>query len=145
MRDLFKRLTKEELRIGALLWPERNYWRPKTRGDCVNVSRPCPYVACRHNLSVDITVSGTVRIRAGVDALVREASVPGQYQEVWDRQTPNCSLDVAELGGLSYKQLGYVMGRTRQRAEQEVAAALRNFMDALQAAGFAHVEETKAA
>ena len=33
-----KRLTKEEIRIGKLLFPERGYWRPKTRGDCANVA-----------------------------------------------------------------------------------------------------------
>ena len=49
-----KRLTKEELRIGALLYPERSYWRPKTRGDCANVARPCPYVSCKYHLYIDV-------------------------------------------------------------------------------------------
>ena len=28
--------------------------RPRTRGDCKNLPRPCPFIGCRHNLWMDI-------------------------------------------------------------------------------------------
>src|SRR5687768_14427166 len=38
-----KRLTKEELRIGALLYPTPvDVPRPQTRGECKEEARPCP-------------------------------------------------------------------------------------------------------
>src|SRR5690606_7767913 len=58
-----KRLTKEELRIGALLYPERSYWRPTSRGECANVARPCPYVSCKYHLYIDVNPStGSIKV-----------------------------------------------------------------------------------
>jgi hypothetical protein len=49
------RLFNGDQAILALLFPERDYWRPKTRADCAKVKRPCPYVACRYNLYLETT------------------------------------------------------------------------------------------
>ena len=58
-----KRLTKEELRIGALLYPERSYWRPSARGECSNVARPCPYVSCKYHLYIDVNpATGSIKV-----------------------------------------------------------------------------------
>src|SRR5690606_3867534 len=48
-----KRMTKRELEIGRLLYPETDYWKPRTRAECVDGPRPCPFVSCRHHLYVD--------------------------------------------------------------------------------------------
>jgi len=34
--------------------------RPRTRGECSEVVRPCPYVSCRYNLFIDVTRDGSV-------------------------------------------------------------------------------------
>src|SRR5215472_8386676 len=36
-----KRMTKRELELGRLLYPEVEVERPETRADCVNGERPC--------------------------------------------------------------------------------------------------------
>ena len=57
-----KRLTKEEQQISAFLYPERNYWRPSTRGDCANIERPCPFVACRHHIYLEVRCNGGLEV-----------------------------------------------------------------------------------
>lgn len=95
-------ITPEELRIGALLWPER-VQRPKIRGDCANVARPCPYVGCRHHLYLDVRKD---RIAFNVYG-----------REVWDLEH-SCSLDYAELGGMSLQEVADAMSISRERARQ---------------------------
>src|SRR6476659_8340628 len=50
-----KRMTKRELEIGRLLYPETDYWRPESREECVDGPRPCPFVSCKHHLSIDVS------------------------------------------------------------------------------------------
>ncbi len=100
-----KRLTKEELRIGALLYPERTYWRPQTRGDCANVSRPCPYVSCKYHLYIDVNpATGSIKI-----------NFPDL--EVWELQQ-SCALDVAQTGGITLEEVGEILNLTRERIRQ---------------------------
>ena len=108
-----KRLTKEELRIGALLYPERSYWRPKTRGECANVSRPCPYVSCKYHLYIDVNpTTGSIKI-----------NFPDL--EVWEL-THSCALDVAAQGGITLEEVGEILNLTRERIRQvEVRGLLK--------------------
>ncbi|MEE9386700.1 MAG: sigma factor-like helix-turn-helix DNA-binding protein [Nannocystaceae bacterium] len=100
-----KRLTKEELRIGALLYPERSYWRPKRRGDCSNVARPCPYVSCKYHLYIDVNPStGSIKV-----------NFPDR--EVWELGN-SCALDVAEQGGITLEEVGEILNLTRERIRQ---------------------------
>jgi len=100
-----KRLTKEELRIGALLYPERTYWRPKARGECANVSRPCPYVSCKYHLYIDVNpATGSIKI-----------NFPDL--EVWELQH-SCALDVAQTGGITLEEVGEILNLTRERIRQ---------------------------
>lgn len=108
-----RRLTSDERAIGVLLYPERNYWRPTTRDDCANVQRPCPYVACRHNLYLDISPCGeNLRFyNAGL--------------EPWDiLPTASCSLDLADRGRMTLEDIGAAMGVTRERSRQMENTAL---------------------
>ena len=100
-----KRLTKEELRIGALLYPERSYWRPKARGECANVARPCPYVSCKYHLYIDVNpATGSIKI-----------NFPDL--EVWELQH-SCALDVAGQGGITLEEVGEILNLTRERIRQ---------------------------
>ena len=100
-----KRLTKEELRIGALLYPERSYWRPKSRGECANVARPCPYVSCKYHLDIDVNpATGSIKI-----------NFPDL--EVWELQH-SCALDVANTGGITLEEVGEILNLTRERIRQ---------------------------
>ena len=100
-----KRLTKEELRIGALLYPERSYWRPKSRGECANVARPCPYVSCKYHLYIDVNpATGSIKVNF-------------PEREVWELEH-SCALDVAEQGGITLEEVGEILNLTRERIRQ---------------------------
>ena len=58
-----KRMTKRELEIGRLLYPETDYYKPKTRAECVEGPRPCPYVSCKHHLFLDVSArTGAIKL-----------------------------------------------------------------------------------
>lgn len=111
-----KRLTKEELRIGALLYPERSYWRPEARGDCANVARPCPYVSCKYHLYIDVNPNtGSIKVNF-------------PEKEVWELQH-SCALDVAEQGGITLEEVGEILNLTRERIRQVEVRGLMKLKD----------------
>ena len=112
-----KRLTKEELRIGALLYPEKSYWRPAARGECANVARPCPYVSCKYHLYIDVNPrTGSIKI-----------NFPDK--EVWELQN-SCALDVAQQGGITLEEVGEILNLTRERIRQVEVRGLMKLKDA---------------
>ena len=97
--------TAEDLRIGALLYPERSYWRPRTRGDCASVARPCPYVGCKYHLYIDVNPSsGSIKVNR-------------PDQEAWEIEH-SCALDVAQSGGVTLKEVGEILSLSRERIRQ---------------------------
>jgi hypothetical protein len=123
-----KRMTKRELEVGRLLYPESDYSKPDTREECVNGPRPCPYVSCKHHLFIDVSPK-TGAIKLNFPDL-----------EVWE-MGESCALDVADRGGTTLEDVGAIMNLTRERIRQvEVKAlaklealrdmeALRDFVD----------------
>jgi hypothetical protein len=112
-----KRLTKEELRIGALLYPERTYWRPASRGECANVARPCPYVSCKYHLYIDVNPNtGSIKI-----------NFPDK--EVWEL-AQSCALDVAQQGGITLEEVGEILNLTRERIRQVEVRGLEKLREA---------------
>jgi hypothetical protein len=105
-------LTKAELRIGAMLYPERSYWKPTTRGECANAERPCPYVSCKHHLYLDVNRS-TGSIKFNFPDL-----------EPWEMKT-SCVLDVAADGPHTLEHIGTIMNFTRERARQIESSGLK--------------------
>ena len=108
-----KRLTREELRVGAMLYPPVDIPRPKARMECQGHSRPCPWVACKHHLYLDVNPeTGSIKI-----------NFPDL--EPWElRET--CSLDVADRAGITLEEVGEIMNLTRERIRQvEVRGLLK--------------------
>lgn len=100
-----KRLTREELRLGALLNPPVDIPRPQTRAECQGESRPCPWVACKHHLYLDVNPeTGSIKI-----------NFPDL--EPWQLKH-TCALDVADRNGITLEDVGEIMNLTRERIRQ---------------------------
>lgn len=109
-----KRITRASLAAG---WVELGGSapepvRPKTRADCVDGPRPCPWVACKHHLYLDVNPNtGSITI-----------NFPDL--EPWELQH-TCALDVAEADDLTLEAVGDVLNITRERVRQiEVRAVI---------------------
>jgi hypothetical protein len=106
-----KRMTKRELEIGRLLYPETDYWKPRTRAECAEGPRPCPFVSCKHHLYIDVSPrTGAIKL-----------NFPDI--EVWD-MGESCALDVADRGGTTLEDVGAIMNLTRERIRQVEVKAL---------------------
>lgn len=106
-----KRMTKRELEIGRLLFPEQDYWKPRTRAECVEGLRPCPFVSCKHHLFIDVSArTGAIKL-----------NFPDL--EAWE-MTESCALDVADRGGTTLEDVGAIMNLTRERIRQVEVKAL---------------------
>jgi hypothetical protein len=108
-----KRLTKEELRLGALLYPPVDEPRPRMRAECKEGMRPCPWVSCKHHLYLDVNPeTGSIKL-----------NFPDL--EVWDMKE-TCALDVADRNGITLEEVGEIMNLTRERIRQvEVRGLLK--------------------
>lgn len=84
--------------------------RPKTRDDCREGLRPCPWVSCRHHLFLEITPSGNIRI-----------NLPGK--EPWELEN-SCALDMSERGGMTLEDVSRLFSLTRERVRQLEERAL---------------------
>jgi hypothetical protein len=108
-----KRLTKEEIRLGALLYPPEEVDKPKTRAECMTGQRPCPFISCKHHLYLDVNPeTGSIKL-----------NFPDL--EVWEMKE-TCSLDVADRGGVTLEEVGEILNLTRERIRQvEVRGLLK--------------------
>ena len=106
-----RRLSKTELARGKMLYPETDYWKPKTRSECVDMERPCPFVSCKYHLYVDVhPVRGSIKVNF-------------TDLEVWE-MTETCALDIADRGGITLEEVGEIMNLTRERVRQVETAGL---------------------
>lgn len=113
-----KRITRDDLRIGAIMHPPvDDIERPRTRGDCLpggcNAERPCPFVTCKYHLCLDVNPeTGSITI-----------NFPSR--EPWDIPA-TCALDVADAGALTLDEVGEMTNLTRERIRQiEVRGLLK--------------------
>jgi hypothetical protein len=106
-----KRMTKRELELGRLLYPESEYDKPRMREECAGDERPCPYVSCKHHLYLDVSPrTGAIKL-----------NFPDL--EVWEMKE-TCALDVADRGGTTLEDVGAIMNLTRERIRQVEVRAL---------------------
>lgn len=111
-----RRLTKEKLRIGRLLYPEESYWKPRTRAECQSFERPCPFVSCEYHLYLDVSpTTGSIKL-----------NFPDL--EPWELEE-TCTLDVADRGELTLKEVGEIMNLTRERIRQIELRGLEKIRD----------------
>jgi len=110
-----KRMTKRELELGRLLFPpdDSQKPRPRTRGDCAGVERPCPFISCQHHLYLDVSP--------------RTGAIKLNYPDLEPDELPpnaSCALDIADVGGSTLERVGELMNLTRERVRQVEVRAL---------------------
>lgn len=88
--------------------------RPKTRGECAGVERPCPFVSCRFNLYLDI------KEKTRLVMLNFPRLEP-------DEMVDSCALDVAEHGPHINELVALRLNVTKQRIQQIEAMAMHKF------------------
>ena len=92
--------------------------RPRTRGDCIEMDRPCPWVGCRYHLFLEVTRKGT--IQTPVDPEDEEAIAAYLHE-----MTYTCALDAAEEKDFTLEEIGEVLGVTHEGIRQVEAKALK--------------------
>ncbi len=118
-----KRLSKEELAVAEEL-QSVHIDRPGHRSECANGVRPCPYVACKHHLYLDVNPdTGSIKL-----------NFPDL--EVWEMQD-TCALDVADRGGITLEEVGDILNLTRERIRQVEVKGLQKLRETAGGLGLA--------
>ena len=123
-----RRITQLELAAGRAelqaLGADEPYDRPRTRGDCARIPRPCPYVACKYSLYLDVSDTGSIILNF-------PHLEPGQMPA-----EQSCALDLAERGAMTLEDIAVVTNLTRERIRQvEMKALVRRARPAAVAMG----------
>lgn len=79
--------------------------RPRTRGDCKDGPRPCPWVSCSMHLAYDLMP----------ESVAVKDNFPGLELE---HLKETCALDVADKGPQDLEFIGEVMGLVMERVRQ---------------------------
>lgn len=104
--ESMRHIPQKTLRAGAEEVAEvGDYERPKTRGDCVDGERPCPFIACRYHLAVDVH-----QLRGSIKTNHPDVPVESMVE--------TCALDVADRGPVTLEEIGEMLNITRERVRQ---------------------------
>jgi hypothetical protein len=100
-----KRVTLADLALGTEMYPPVELDRPRTRAACGDEPRPCPWVACKHHLYLDVNPeTGSIKI-----------NYPDR--EPWELEH-SCALDIADTGSKTLDEIGEITNLTRERIRQ---------------------------
>lgn len=122
-----KTLSQRQLRhLPVLTLEATDHPRPKTRPECIDGPRPCPYVGCRYHLYLDVDPDrGSVKF-----------NFPEIEPEELEKMPATCALDVAEEGGLTLEEVSkYMNFLSRERTRQVVGALEKKLAHLLRRAG----------
>lgn len=89
--------------------------RPRTRADCIDGPRPCPWVGCRHHLYLEVKPNGSI--------VLNQPDL-----EPWELEQ-SCSLDFRRA--LLFTEIAAILGVTRWRVMQLAQPALARVAQAL--------------
>ncbi|HEY1549250.1 MAG TPA: sigma factor-like helix-turn-helix DNA-binding protein [Kofleriaceae bacterium] len=115
--------------------PVLNDSRPRTRAECVDGPRPCPWVSCVHHL-LDIRERGGTRNERGrifaADFELRTDASRAAAEQFTDSvadhvvsMTSTCALDIAERGESTHLEIGQMTGVSHERIRQLESKGLR--------------------
>ncbi|MGI6681977.1 MAG: sigma factor-like helix-turn-helix DNA-binding protein [Myxococcota bacterium] len=105
-----RRLGRVDFSDGIQWDEELEALRPKTRADCKDGERPCPWVGCKYHLWMDVNPkTGSIKIN---------------FPDIEpDEMAISCVLDVADEGPVTLEEVGKIMNLTRERIRQLEAGA----------------------
>lgn len=114
--------------------------RPRTRADCIDGPRPCPW-SCRFNLLFDTLPDGSISIRSGDRRIIiPRTATAEEFEATVDAATstwtnlPSCALD--EVGDTkSLAEVALRLGVTRQAVHLIEGPAQTKLRQALVEAG----------
>jgi len=93
--------------------------RPKTRGDCEFIPRPCPFVGCKYNLYLDVNpVTGHVKINTDG----APSDMPSGL---------SCALDVADEGQHTQWEVARILGKKQAAVFYIEQCALKKMKNSL--------------
>ncbi len=100
--------------------------RPRTRAECRNGPRPCPYVGCYYHLYLDVDPqTGSIKF-----------NFPDVPPDELERLPDTCALDVAERGELTLDEISSLMNfQARERSRQIVEQVIRRLRPLLEELG----------
>lgn len=84
--------------------------RPRTRADCENGPRPCPYVGCKYHLYLDVGRGGSLKLNY-------PHLEPEELQH-------SCALD-PDVQGISLLEIQHITGLTKQALQSLQIRAVR--------------------
>lgn len=108
-----KRITKRVLAYEALFAPPvEGIERPRTRGDCTDMPRPCPFVGCKYHLYLDVNPeTGSLKLN---------------FPDLEPWELPHtCALDIADEGARTLEGVGDLINVTRERLRQLEVSSLQ--------------------
>jgi hypothetical protein len=105
-----RRLGRVDFSDGIAIDEDLDAMRPKTRAECVDGERPCPWVGCKYHLYLDVNPkTGSIKL-----------NFPDIEPE---DMTDSCVLDIADRGPVTLEDVGRIMNLTRERIRQLEAGA----------------------
>lgn len=110
-----REMGRAQRRAKRLKQPEQQQYygpRPQKREDCVDGYRPCPFVACKHHLFLEVDVRGAISFQFGEDI------------DGFDDMPDTCCLDVADRGGIRLEEAAKRFNIGRERMRQNEASGL---------------------
>lgn len=110
-RTLAPKLSREDADAGRALADVSIPPMPRTRGECRDGPRPCPFVRCRFHLAADVTPAGSIKINF-------PDRDPTDIPET-------CALDVADRGAATLDEISKALNLTRERVRQVERDALQ--------------------
>lgn len=117
--------------------------RPKTRGECAGVPRPCPFVSCRMNLYLDVhPETGSLKFNwpdREPDEMQADASCAldvADQVRAGERATV-ATVELEHAGSLKLEHVGALMNLSVERVRQLSSGALQDALVTLRRAGIA--------
>lgn len=108
-------MTRVERAVNAAQEPDHGLTPPRTRGECIDGPRPCPWVSCKYHLFLDVQPNGSIKL-----------NFPDL--EVADLEH-SCTLDLAAKGGMPLEQVAEVINLTKERVRQIEVRAFRRILN----------------